>query len=56
MKKQYNVDLKDEERNQLRKMTEKGSEKGRKIKRAQILLLANKGKKDQDCPDRCPGP
>jgi transposase len=48
MKKQYNVDLKDEERNQLKKMTEKGSEKGRKIKRAQILLLADKGKKDQE--------
>ena len=48
MKKQYNVDLKDEERSQLKKMTEKGSEKGRKIKRAQILLLADKGKKDQE--------
>jgi len=48
MKKQYNVDLKDEERSQLKKMTEKGSEKGRKIKRAQILLLADKGKKDPE--------
>ena len=48
MKKQYTVDLKDEERSQLKKMTEKGSEKGRKIKRAQILLLADKGKKDQE--------
>ncbi len=48
MKKQYTVELKDEERSQLKKMTEKGSEKGRKIKRAQILLLADKGKKDQE--------
>ena len=48
MKKQYKVELKNEERNQLRKMTEQGSEKGRKIKRAQILLLADKGKKDQE--------
>ena len=47
MKKQYKVELKEEEQNQLRKMTEQGSEKGRKIKRAQILLLADKGKKDQ---------
>jgi transposase len=48
MKKQYNVKLNDKERSQLKKMTEKGSEKGRKIKRAQILLLADKGKKDQE--------
>ncbi len=48
MKKQYTVELKKEERSQLKKMTEKGSEKGRKIKRAQILLLADKGKKDQE--------
>jgi len=48
MKKQYEVELKNEERNQLRKMTEKGSEKGRKIKRAQILLRRIKEKKDQE--------
>jgi transposase len=47
MKKQYKVELTDEERNQLRQMTKKGSEKGRKIKRAQILLQADKGKTDQ---------
>lgn len=48
MKKQYKVDLKEEERSLLQKMTEKGSEKGRKIKRGQILLLADKGKKDKE--------
>jgi len=48
MKKQYKVELKEEERKQLQRMTEKGVEKVRKINRAQILLLADKEKKDEE--------
>ncbi len=47
MKKQYKVELKNEERAYLKKIIDQGSEKARKIKRVQILLQADKGKKDQ---------
>ncbi len=52
MKKQYKVKLKDEERSQLKKLTRQGTEKVRKVKRAQLLLLADEGKKDQEIAAR----
>ena len=48
MGKQYKVELKEEERHELKRMTEKGVEKVRKINRAQVLLLADKEKKDKE--------
>ena len=46
MAKRYIVDLTNEERAQLIELTQKGRPGARKIKRANILLLANTGKTD----------
>ena len=42
----YIVDLNTEEKKQLFELTSRGQASARKLKRAQILLLANEGKKD----------
>lgn len=52
MKKQYKVELSQEERSQLNRLTTQGTEKVRKVKRAKILLLADEGKKDQEIAER----
>jgi len=52
MKKQYKVELSQEERSQLTKLTTQGTEKVRKVKRAKILLLADEGKKDKEIAER----
>lgn len=52
MKKQYKVELSQEERNQLTRLTTQGTEKVRKVKRAKILLLADEGKKDKEIAER----
>lgn len=52
MKKQYKVELSQEERNQLTRLTTQGAEKVRKVKRAKILLQADEGKKDQEIAER----
>ena len=52
MKKQYKVELGQEERSQLKRLTTQGTEKARKVKRAKILLLADEGKKDQEIAER----
>ena len=52
MKKQYNIELSEEERTQLEKLTTRGTEKVRKVKRARVLLLADEGKKDQEIAER----
>ena len=46
MAKIYIVDLSAEEKEQLLELTSRGQAKARKLKRAQILLLANEGHKD----------
>jgi transposase len=46
--KKYEVELTKEEQALLRKLVSKGKESARKIKRANVLLLANEGKKDQE--------
>jgi transposase len=48
LKKLYVVDLSKEEKEQLEELTTKGQSPARKIKRAHILLLANKGLKDKE--------
>jgi transposase len=48
MGKIYIVNLKESEKEQLIELTQKGRAGARKIKRAQILLLANKGKSDAE--------
>lgn len=48
MGKIYIIDLKESEKKQLIELTQKGRAGARKIKRAQILLLANKGKSDAE--------
>lgn len=48
MAKRYIVDLTNEERTQLIELTKKGRPGARKIKRAQILLLAHADKTDAD--------
>ena len=48
MKKQYKVELTEEERKQLKRITEQGVEKVRKVNRARILMLADEDKKDQE--------
>ena len=61
MAKIYIVDLSAEEKEQLLELTSRGQAPARKMKRAQILLLANEGKKDEtiaevlhrDMPARC---
>lgn len=52
MKKQYKVELSQEERSQLTRLTTQGTEKVRKVKRAKILLLADEGKKDEEIAER----
>lgn len=52
MKKQYKIELSEEERSQLEKLTSQGTEKVRKVKRARVLLLADEGKKDQEIVER----
>lgn len=47
MAKIYIVDLSAEEREQLLELTSRGQAPARKMKRAQILLLADAGKKDE---------
>jgi transposase len=47
MAKIYIVDLNAEEREQLLELTSRGKASARKMKRAQILLLADEGKKDE---------
>jgi transposase len=47
LNKLYVVDLSKEEKEQLEELTSKGQSAARKIKRAHILLLANKGLKDK---------
>jgi len=44
----YEVSLNEEQREYLKSITNKGKESARKIKRAHILLLADKGKKDKE--------
>ena len=51
MGKIYIVDLKESEKEQLIELTQKGRAGARKIKRAQVLLLANKGKTDAEIAD-----
>src|SRR5437764_1282718 len=46
MKKIYVVDLTDEERRELRALVHRGSERARRINRAQILLHADEGMED----------
>ena len=52
MKKQYKIELSEEEQSQLEKLTRQGTEKVRKVKRAQMLLLADEGKKDREIAER----
>ena len=47
MVKKYIVELTTEEREQLLELTRKGKSSARKVKRAQILLLADEGKTDE---------
>ena len=47
MAKIYIVDLSTEEKGQVLKLTSRGQSPARKLKRAQILLLADEGKKDE---------
>ena len=47
MAKIYIIDLNDEEKEQLLELTSRGQAPARKLKRAQILLLADEGKKDE---------
>lgn len=51
MAKIYTVSLNDDERDHLRQLTSKGQTKARRLKRAQILLLADQGKTDQQIKD-----
>ena len=44
MAKLYIVSLNDDERQHLHELTSKGQTKARRLKRAQILLLADQGK------------
>ena len=46
MNKKYVIKLKSKERESLNELTRKGSEKVRKLKRCQILLLSDEGKSD----------
>ena len=48
MAKKYIVDLTDEERQQLESLVSKGRQSARKIKRANILLLADDGQQDAE--------
>src|SRR5574341_722688 len=46
--KKYLIDLQDQERSALHDLTSKGRVSARKLKRAQILLLADKGQTDEE--------
>lgn len=46
MNKKYIVQLKSQEKDELLRMTRKGTEKARKLRRCQILLLSHNGKTD----------
>lgn len=46
--KKYVVDLSKDESHQLKQLTKKGATGARKLRRAQILLSANKGKADKE--------
>ena len=48
MAKKYIVDLTDEERERLESLVSKGRQSARKIRRANILLLADDGRQDAD--------
>ncbi|MBV7337869.1 hypothetical protein KFU94_58505 [Chloroflexi bacterium TSY] len=47
MKQVYKVKLSDKDRNELRRITAKGKENVRKIRRAHILLLSDGGKQTE---------
>ena len=51
MKKVHLVQLTDEERERLLALTQKGETKARKLRRAQVLLLADRGKTDEQICD-----
>ncbi len=51
MNKQFNVELTDEERRDLKRLIESGRKLARKITRARILLLAAGRKKDREFAD-----
>ena len=48
MKKQYQIQLTDEERRELKRLIESGRKLARKITRARILLLSDTGKTDKE--------
>ncbi len=48
MKKQYQIQLTDQERRELKRLIESGRKLARKITRARILLLADTGKTDKE--------
>jgi transposase len=48
VKKKYVVNLSEEEKEQLEDLTQKGQSKARRIRRANILLLAHEGMKDAE--------
>lgn len=48
MKKVHKVQLSEEERERLLTLTRKGETKARKVRRAHVLLLADKGKTDEE--------
>lgn len=48
MKKQYVIKLKNAELGKINELTRKGTEKARKLKRCQILLLSDEGKVDAE--------
>jgi transposase len=48
MNKQFQIQLTDEERRELKRLVESGRRLARKITRARILLLADTGKKDRE--------
>lgn len=48
MRKQYRIQLTEPEHEQLKALTQKGETKARKLRRAQILLLAHQGRADEE--------
>ena len=48
MAKRYIIDLTKEEKETLIELTRKGNPGARKVKRANILLMADQGKKDEE--------
>ena len=51
MKKVHVVQLSEEERGSLLTLTQKGETKARRLRRAQVLLLADKGRTDEEIRD-----